>query len=422
MQILISDFYDAVSMIRDFSVKNFGPFKDRVTLSMERSALRDYADTVIPCEKGILSSALIFGANAAGKSYLIKALASLQSILRRPYTKVDSYSGYQPFRLSKDSLESPVEMRLRMIIDGISYDYSLSYLRNAIVSESLYYYPKGRRVRVFVRSGPENFEYGDEAIIERTNSSSSYVVVASEFNDKVCSTFRTEVMRKIIVLNGNTDYLVNRCCDFIADDPAKKRFAIQALKTADLGISDFVYEDEEIPVSSLDGMTSHPLDMNQRKIVSRKISLKHDLETEGVGDEQTMFPMDIESSGTKAIFGMMGPLVDALLNGATLVIDEFGSSLHPLISRWIVGQFANISNPNGAQLIVNTHDLELMDVTELVRRDQIWFVNRDRKTGASDLYSLADFNDVRKVKSLSKAYLIGRFDAVPNIRARDVIE
>ncbi len=71
---------------------------------------------------------------------------------------------------------------------------------------------------------------------------------------------------------------------------------------------------------------------------------------------------------------------------------------------------------------MNTHELELMDITNLVRRDQIWFVNRDRKTGESDLYSLADFNDVRRIKSLSHAYLIGRFDAVPKIRARDVIE
>lgn len=409
-------------MIRDFSVKNYGPFKERVTLSMERSALKDPADTVIPCDNGILSSALIFGANAAGKSYLIKALASLQQLLRRPYTDVDSYSGYQPFRLSRASLESPVEMRIRMLIDGISFDYSISYLKNTIVSESLYYYPKGRRARVFVRTGPKDYEYGDAGIINRTGSSSSYVVIASEFDDNVCSKFRNEMLRKVIILDGNTDYLVNRCCDYIADDPVKKQFAIQALKTADLGISDFIYEEDEIPISSLDRIRSHPFDMNQHKIITRRITFKHDLQTDDVGEEQTLFPMEIESSGTKAVFGIIGPLVDALLSGATIVIDEFGSSLHPLMSRWFIGQFANTPNPHGAQIIASTHDMELMDVTELVRRDQIWFVNRNRKTGESDLYSLADFNDIRRIKSLSRAYLIGRFDAVPNIRARDVIE
>ncbi len=405
MRIHISDCNYTSPVIRDFSVRNFGPFKERVTLSMEPSSLRDEADTVIPCGNGILSSALVFGANSAGKSYLIKALASLQDILRRPYTAIDSYPGYQPFRLSEESLGSPVEMRIRMVIDGIPFDYSVSYLRNSIASESLFYYPKGRRVRVFVRTGPTDFEYGDEAIIGRTNSSSSYVVIASEFNDRVCSTFRDEILSGIIVLSGNPDRIVDRSCDYLVDDPTKRRFAMQAFGTLDLGISDFVCE--EIPLPSPDGT------------VFRRIGLKHDFETDG---GQAVFPMDIESSGTKAIFGIMGPLVDALLNGAALVIDEFDSCLHPLVSRWIVGQFANVSNPNGAQLIVSTHDLELMDITELVRRDQIWFVNKDRGTGASDLYSLGDFNNVRRIKSLSKAYLIGRFDAVPHIRARDAIE
>ena len=87
-----------------------------------------------------------------------------------------------------------------------------------------------------------------------------------------------------------------------------------------------------------------------------------------------------------------------------------------------MGQFSNGPNPNHAQLIVNTHDIGLMDTDGLVRRDQVWFVNKNRSEGSSDLYSLADFKDVRKIKSIGKAYLAGRFDAVPSIRARDVIE
>lgn len=105
-----------------------------------------------------------------------------------------------------------------------------------------------------------------------------------------------------------------------------------------------------------------------------------------------------------------------------MVIDEFGSNLHPLISRWVVGQFSNGLNPNHAQLIVNTHDIGLMDIDGPLRRDQVRFANKDRVSGASDLYSLSDFRDVRKIKSIGKAYLAGRFDAVPTIRARDVIE
>ena len=195
-----------------------------------------------------------------------------------------------------------------------------------------------------------------------------------------------------------------------------------ALKTADMGISDYRSVDREIPVSAIEGIPQSTLAMSPGKIRVKDIFLKHDLAVEGVEEESALFPIDIESSGTKAMFGLMGPLVDVLLNGKVLVIDEFGSNLHPLISRWIVGQFSNGPNPNHAQLIANTHDIGLMDTDALVRRDQVWFANKDRSNGTSDLYSLADFKDVRKIKSIGKAYLAGRFDAVPSIRARDVIE
>ena len=175
-------------------------------------------------------------------------------------------------------------------------------------------------------------------------------------------------------------------------------------------------------MTAIEGTLQSTLAMSPGKIHVKDIFLKHDLAVDGVGVESTVFPIDIESSGTKAMFGLMGPLVDVLLNGKVLVIDEFGSNLHPLISRWIVGQFSNGPNPNHAQLIVNTHDIGLMDTDGLVRRDQVWFVNKNRSEGSSDLYSLADFKDVRKIKSIGKAYLAGRFDAVPSIRARDVIE
>lgn len=412
-------------MILDFSVRNFGPFRDRITISMNATALRDDADTVFDCKQvkgGLLTSALVFGANASGKSYLIKALSALRFMLARPYSGGEEYAAYQPFRLSDKTVEAPVELRVRVLIDGILYDYSISYGKSTILNESLYHYPKGRRSRVFIRKGPEAFEYGDAAMIARTNSGSSYVVVASSFNDRICDVFRKEILSGIVILDGSLESLVQRSCDYTSMNDMVKGYAMRALKTADMGISDYHSVEQEIPVSAIDVMPQPSLAMSSGKMRVRDIFLKHDLSVDGVGEDSTIFPIDIESSGTKAMFGLMGPLVDVLLNGRVLVIDEFGSNLHPLISRWIVGQFSNGSNPNHAQLIANTHDIGLMDTDSLVRRDQVWFANKDRVSGASDLYSLSDFKDVRKVKSIGKAYLAGRFDAVPVIRARDMIE
>lgn len=412
-------------LILDFSIRNFGPFRDRVTISLNATALRDDADNIFEHDQvrgGLLTSALVFGANASGKSYLIKALSALRYMLARPYLSGEEYAAYQPFRLSCKTADAPTDLRIRILIGGILYDYSISYTRNAVVSESLYHYPKGRRARVFVRTGPGEFEYGSSAIIDRTNPGSSYVVVASSFNDRICELFRREVLSGIVILDGSLESLVQRSCEYTSGNDAAKGYAMRALKTADMGISDYHSVEREIPMTAIEGTLQSTLAMSPGKIHVKDIFLKHDLAVDGVGVESTVFPIDIESSGTKAMFGLMGPLVDVLLNGKVLVIDEFGSNLHPLISRWIVGQFSNGPNPNHAQLIVNTHDIGLMDTDGLVRRDQVWFVNKNRSEGSSDLYSLADFKDVRKIKSIGKAYLAGRFDAVPSIRARDVIE
>lgn len=411
-------------MIWDFSVRNFGPYKERVTLSMLRTRFNYPADTIVHEKNDVMTSALVFGANAAGKSYLVQAVLALRRIVDKTYTDTESNPWYMPFRLSKESLESPVELRIRLTIDGILYDYSVSFGSNTVQSESLSYWPKGRRVRVFDRRGPEEFVHGTKSIIDRTNTSSSYVAVASNFNDKVCTDFRRALINGIIVLNRDVDLMVSRSYDFLSRDPEKQRYAIDALRIADLGISGFSSEERALPddFSIRDFHELGSVRVRDGKPTFLEVKLKHDLETDGVGEEQTVFPMSIESSGTQAMFGMIGPLVDAMIKGKTIIIDEFGSYMHTALSSWIIAQFVNTANPNHAQLIANTHDVLLMDQQEILRRDQIWFVNRNRRTGVSDLYCMADFKGNTRFKSASGEYLSGRFDAVPEIRARNIME
>lgn len=410
-------------MLREFSIKNFGPFKERAVLSMESTKLRDHADTVVPDGGGLLTSALIFGANASGKSYFLKAFSALVRIMGKPYANPVRFPWYEPFRLSKGSLGSPTEIGLKLLIEGIDYEYSVAYTENTIVSESLYHYPKGRRAAVFVRTGPEEYSRADKVVKTKTTPASSYLVVASEYNDKVCQRFRSEVLEKIVVLDDESVGLAIGSCAFLEDHSELKDFALKALKIADTGIVDYSYSEKELsPRAVFDDGAAMSARVKDGKLMVSDIRLMHDLETDGVEEDRTAFPLDIESAGTKEMLGTVGPLVDALSNGKLLIIDGLGAFLHPLLTHWIVRQFSNGSNPHHAQLIANTHDLGLMDIKDLVRRDQIWFTNRDRRTGASDLYSLADFKDVRQVGGLAKAYLLGRFDAVPAIRSRDVME
>lgn len=364
-------------MMLDLSVRNFGPFRDLVTLSMGATTSEGGPDNVFPCgpvREGMLTSALIYGANASGKSCLIRAVSVLQTMLGSTHPTIGGCGAYQPFRLSGDTVSAPVEMRMRMVLGGVLHDYAVSYDRDSIVSESLHHYPKGRRARVFERAGQDIILCGGRTIASGTDRDTPYLPVASEQGDEVCSAFRRAVLEGITVIDGSSEDLVRASWGRVSGCDELRDCATKALGILDLDITEHVRDTE------------------------------------------------VGSAGVRSMIGLIGPLVEVLMRGGVLIVDGFGSDLHPLISRWIVGQFSNGSNPNHSQLIVSTHDITLMDDHDLVRRDQIWFVNRDRGSGRSELYGLTDFDDVLRIKDIRRAYLSGRFDAVPSVRARDLVE
>ena len=149
-------------------------------------------------------------------------------------------------------------------------------------------------------------------------------------------------------------------------------------------------------------------------------ALIHDFKNSDVDKSMLNFPFQIESNGTMQLFCLMGPIVDALEHGYTVMIDEFGTFIHSDIAKWIIRQFRNAANPNKAQLIVNTQDQSLLSL-ELLRRDQIWFTQKNIDTGASELYSLSDFNGVRADIDLQKSYSVDKFGAKPFVSNEDVM-
>lgn len=190
------------------------------------------------------------------------------------------------------------------------------------------------------------------------------------------------------------------------DDEEGRTLFFNALKTADFDITDI--REEELVGDEVDTVPT----FKSRRLITM-ISVEHN--HQDLPSELRWLPLDSESNGTKSMIHILGPIIKALKNGGTIVVDEFGSSLHPVLTRHILELFKDETNSGGAQLIVNCHDLDLLDIDSMFRRDQIYFVNKDRRTGASELYSLSDFKGVRKDTDVKKAYLQGRFDAIPNI-------
>jgi AAA15 family ATPase/GTPase len=142
--------------------------------------------------------------------------------------------------------------------------------------------------------------------------------------------------------------------------------------------------------------------------------MKHEIVKDDGTIETYELALNSESKGTEGLFFLSPILKRAFETGETICVDEFDISLHPLLVKHLIGLFSNPTiNKNKAQLIISTHTVDLLNLT-LLRRDQIYFVNKSNKTAESELYSLDEFSP-RTSENIRKAYLLGRFGSVPNI-------
>lgn len=420
-------------MLLEFSFRNYGPFQDWATLDMEKDIGDEHPDNLMICPEtgdSVLRSAVIFGINSSGKTQILAALGELIQLVRTVPTPNSQIHACKPFRLSTESLSKPTEMRIRFTTEGILYEYGISFDSTRIVFEHLYSYPNGRVTKVFEREGGTfKFTRSEESSLRRisdmTSPNTPLLTTGAQFNNAVCMSVHRYLTTRIVVIGDAAINLMWQVTRRMSEDPWMKERMVKAMSIADFGISDLVGESSraeaseirDIPPQILEALTA----AEGATIMKNRLEMRHDFPDADVEDPMHYFPYSIESRGTLQMFSMMGPVIDALRNGGVVMFDEFGSSLHTYISRWILEQFEAPSNPNGAQIVVNTHDLLLMDTDTLFRRDQIYFTDKDRRTGAASLYSLSDFKGIRKDMDILKSYMSGRFDAIPDIDRGDLL-
>ncbi|MDO5854023.1 MAG: ATP-binding protein [Thermoplasmata archaeon] len=388
-------------MLVDFSVENFGPFRDTATLSLIGAMSDSIHDNLLKSsavDGGILSSAVIFGPNASGKTFIIKAIRALQAMVAAPVPPGFDYPWYQPFCLSSETVEAPTTITVRAIVDGTLYCYIIAFDRCTVVHESLHGYPGGHKSVIFTRVGNE-FRFGrsqsngQKSISAMTSIGSSYLAVAAQFNQETCVAVHREIVQNIYVLPDERDALIRGTVSMIEVNPDVKDMVIRALEIADLGIVDIKCETKDDSGYSRRAGIHHPFrQFWQTSLVKEdlKVWVEHGFTDT---DRSTVMPLEKESEGTWQMLGIMGPLVDALMYGKTIVIDEFGSNLHPLVGRWLISMFNESRNPHHAQLVAVTNDHTLLDTKTLLRKDQIYFTHKDPYNGASILYSLFDCDE-----------------------------
>jgi predicted ATPase len=419
-------------MLIEFTVGNFRSFRDLQTLSMvaapiksKDSALDENTVIQMTNNPNLLTSAAIYGANASGKSNLIQALAFMKYfVINSPKeTKATGGINVEPFRLHNGTVEQPSHFEIVFIEDGKRYRYGFKVSKERVLSEWLYFVPSAREARLFEREGADitigsYFKEG-RGLEQNTRPNALFLSIVAQFNgpqaQKLVSWFR-----RLGIISGVDDMGMMPFTLMQLVEGEYSQAIRDLICRLDLGIGDLQVEKRSV------GSKPNLPDEMPDEIRQAFLTIMNASDTEGLAihtlhtqydDEgnptgQELFDLDEhESEGTQKLFAMSGPLLDTLQEGDALVVDELDARLHPLMTREIISLFNHkATNPNGAQLIFNTQDTNLLDNT-LFRRDQIWFVEKD-KQGASHLYSLAEFK-VRNDKDYERGYIQGRYGAVP---------
>lgn len=419
-------------MLLQFTVKNFLSIKDEVTLSMVASKDSSFEDNLLPYEDGkkiknALKSLVIYGANASGKTNVLKALKFFTWFINNSHQMQQGRKiPRDAFKLDKECITEPSEFQIIFIHKDIKYLYGFSVTEDEVVEEYLYYYPNGRQSTIFDRKRDlYTFTIDVERQSELKNKFHSknklFIAIESlwEYEKaKVPFEWLNNYLRVLI----NHDRLEGYTGSSMHKDEKFNLLVKKYIKLADVGIddidvdikeSDDILDSDVFKLLSEDGKSQLLKQVQGANIID--IKMIHNSKDKDGNIINCTFKLKEESDGTQKFFVLLGPWLDALLNGYTVIIDELDIRLHTLLVKKLMEMFLDPDvNKNNAQLIFTTHDTNLLD-SDLLRRDQIWFTEK-KEDKSTDLYSLYDFGGVRKSISIEKGYLQGKYGAIPVLK------
>ena len=411
-------------MLLSFSCGNYASFKEVKTLSMVAAKpVKEYQeDNVIQAERyNLLKSAVIYGANASGKSNLLKAMAKMKNLVINSSKDLqkDEPLGIEPFRLNLQCAKQPSFFEVCIDIDDIRYRYGFEADQNSVKSEWLFFSTKIKETPLFIRDNDEIEVFdkfvGGVGLEERTRSNALFLSVCAQFNVDIAGDI-LDWFVSLNVISGSQDHKYQSFSEnMFMEGDLEKKWILDFLTKADLSIRDVAVKKDE---SKVELKPFSEWGKAHAMVSKTTISSSHNVYSDaGEVVDSTLFDFNNqESEGSKKYFRLSGPIIDTLMHGRVLVIDELDSRLHPVLTSEIVRLFnSRHTNLNNAQLVFVTHNTNLLS-SNLFRRDQVWFTEKDH-VEATDLYSLVEYKTekglVRKDASLEKDYFRGRYGAIP---------
>lgn len=412
-------------MLIEFRVKNFRSLRDEQVLSLVASKDKTLQDTHtqatgISAAPAVLRSAVVYGANASGKSSLIKALQYMRGVVTESATAMQPSQTFavQQFRLDAVSVGQPSEFEVTFLNDGVRYQYGFAMTTQRIVSEHLLVYKSFKPQHWFTRrfdadtskdiydfgpglKGPKNLWEG------ATRPNALFLSMAVQLNSESLRPLFDWFLNHLVIFNEQAQLSPQMSIELLKKADGRKEIC-NFLSSADISIADIDVETRKVPGQAIHfDLMAGKTEVRSEEMEEHKVLFHHVTE-----QGKAVFDIMDESNGTRNLLFLAAPVLNILNKGLTLVIDELDNSLHTLLVRELVRLFHRPEiNTGGAQLIFTTHDTSLLDAPNLFRRDQVWFVEKDRDQ-TSTLVSLSEFSP-RKNEALERGYLMGRYGGVP---------
>ncbi len=426
-------------MIVKFSVENWKSFRNQATLSMVASRERQHGDRVSKLTKyrtRVLPIAVLYGGNASGKSNFFEALRFAKWLVVEG-TRPDQEIPVEPFRLDPNQERQPSRFCFELLIDETIYELSFAVTSDKVLEEKLVeigattetvLYERGDgKIRFCPRlQEKEKEEKEKDGFLDFAfrGTRDNQLFLTNSVSQKV-EHFRPvyDWFAKELTLVGPETGFTGWDKYFDGEDPCLSTLE-EWLSRLDTGIARLDWEreehqrvnsmlEEEVKKGKTVRLPDRTLVSSEGgKFVAKRLVTYH---PRADGNE-VKFKLMEESAGSQRVVDLLPAFLDLSGEGSrrVFVIDELDRSLHPLLTRKLLEAYlGSCSTQSRAQLLLTTHDLLLMD-QELLRRDEIWVTERDG-SGASDLFSFSEYEDVRYDKDIRKSYLQGRLGGIPRI-------
>lgn len=418
-------------MLIQFSFKNYKSFREEVTLDLSATKITEFSERVVTAggEK-ILPVAAIYGANASGKSNIYSALAYMSEYVADSFKyggEEKKFERYKPTPFLFDSTSADADSTFEVYFtipedkNERTYNYGFCVDKEGVTEE--WFNSKAKSARKFSRVFYRNRNEEELDLSGLPKNSRENIKIALEKQVLVASLgaklkiSKCKIIRDWFLMNEFADFgdpftnifLSNRLPGGFVDDKRIQKKVIEFFSSFDEQIKDFKVE--KVPSEGEVQEDQYTIKALHKKIDS---------------DEMAEIPLGAESAGTLKMFALYPELQEVLEHGSVFFIDELNARLHPLLVRNFLLTFLNPEiNVNQAQLVFTTHDTWQLS-NQLLRRDEIWFVEKDGR-GVSTLYSLADFIDedgshIRKDESYEKNYMIGKYGAIPTLKSMDIFK